>query len=293
MKMNMRRVGIVAVVSVALIFGASFAYAGNEGVPFDELWDAIEELWDALSGVQDDVGDMQSQLDLYGQLAVLTAKVDLLEDEYSILELVPGPTGPMGPPGPMGPTGSQGVQGVTGPQGALGPSGVPGPAGSQGEQGPAGPQGELGPAGPQGPQGPPGETGPAGPQGDPGPTGPQGPQGPQGNQGPQGPQGFLGKPDYDSGFQTIAANQEKTFTHNLGTQDIFVYVLGCDYGTENVHQNFLGGHILVADDKEYLQGLHYWWVSSNSIKVFRWHDDDRPTPWNWDSVRVMIWKIPS
>jgi len=279
MKMNMRRVGIVAVVSVALIFGVSFAYAKNEGVPFDELWDAIEELWDALGGVQDDVGDMQSQLDLYGQLAVLTVKVDLLEDEYSILELVPGPIGPMGPPGPMGPTGSQGAQGVTGPQGAQGPPGDPGPAGPQGEQGPEGPEGPAGPKGDTGDQGPKGDTGD---------------QGPKGDTGDQGPKGFLAKPDYDSGFQTIAVDKEQTYTHNLGTQDIFVYVLGCDSGTENVHQHFLGGHVIVTPDTDYLEGLDYYWNDGNRITVYRWPNDNRPnSPYNWDYVRVMIWKIPS
>ncbi|GAG62047.1 unnamed protein product, partial [marine sediment metagenome] len=225
-----------------------FAYAASQGVPFDELWDAIEELWGTLGGVQDDVVDIQSQLDLYGQIAVLTAKVDLLEDKYGILELVPGPTG------------------LTGPQGLQGNPGETGSAGSEGDPG------DTGTAGSEGPQGDTGDTGAIG---------------------PPGPQGFLGMPDYDSGYQLIAVNYPKTFKHYLDTQNLFIYVLGCDAGTGNIHQQYLHGHAIYTPDvKERLQGLVYHLDDLDSINVYRFPNDDVPSPYNWDSVRVMIWKIP-
>lgn len=31
-------------------------------------------------------------------------------------------------------------------------------------------------------------------------------------------------PDYDSGWIAISCGQSKTFTHNLGTDDTFVYI---------------------------------------------------------------------
>ena len=215
--MNKKKAGIIAVAIIALS-GISFAFAGNKdtqnnGVPFKEIWDAI-------NGLQENVVEIW----------------EYIED----IELTPGPEGPKGDPG------------------------------------------DTGLAGPEGLEGPPGEKGDTGDKGDTGTTG------------PRGPQGFLGKPDYDSGFQLIALKKEKIFTHDLGTQNLFVYVLGRDFETKNIHQFYLGGHAIYtpAVDELY-QGLHYYWNDDDHIKVFRFHDDDRDSPFNWDHVRVMIWKIPS
>ena len=135
--MNKREAGIIAVVIIALS-GTSFVFAGNEGVPFDELWNAI-------FGLQEDMDDLQNTLDLYGQIAELQTKVDYLESRLTVLELVPGPLGPAGPEGPTGPKGD------TGEQGPIGPAG---PEGDTGDTGPAGPEGPTGPKGDTGPQGP-------------------------------------------------------------------------------------------------------------------------------------------
>ena len=71
--------------------------------------------------------------------------------------------------------------------------------------------------------------------------------------------------------------------------NIFVYVLGCDAGTERVHQNFLGGHVVVLPDgKEVHEGLTYYWIGYDEITFYRFDDDHM-----WDYVQVMIWKIPS
>jgi len=245
--MNKKKAGIIAVAIIALS-GISFAFAGNKdtqnnGVPFKEIWDAI-------NGLQENVVEIW----------------EYIED----IELTPGPEGPKGDPGDTG---------LAGPEG---PKGDPGDTGLAGPEGPKGDPGDTGLAGPEGLEGPPGEKGDTGDKGDTGTTG------------PRGPQGFLGKPDYDSGFQLIALKKEKIFTHDLGTQNLFVYVLGRDFETKNIHQFYLGGHAIYtpAVDELY-QGLHYYWNDDDHIKVFRFHDDDRDSPFNWDHVRVMIWKIPS
>ena len=201
MKISKKEAGIIAVVVIALSGTVLVFGARNNGVPFNEIWEAIK-------GLQADIAE---------------------------IELLPGPEGPVGP---------------AGPQGEQGPQGDPGSAGSQGT---------------------PGETGPAG---------------------PQGPPGFLGKPDYDSGFQPITANQKPTLKHFLGTQNIFVYVLGCDHLTENIHQRYLGGHIdwpLPTDSKHV--GLAYWWNDGDTIHLHRYPDDDQNRGYDWDYYRVMIWSL--
>ncbi len=154
-----RKFRVVAVLAIILMSFAFVSVAsaeqnegGTNGLPFQELWDAIRALGERIDNIQ----------------------------------LIPGPQGPPGPAGPQGEVGPMGPQGEVGP---MGPQGEVGPMGPQGEVGPMGPAGEVGPMGPQGEVGPMGlqgevgPMGPAGPQGEVGPMGPAGPQGPAGNDG--------------------------------------------------------------------------------------------------------------
>jgi hypothetical protein len=250
--MSRREAGIIAVVIIAMS-GISFAFAGNGGVPFDEIWDAI-------FGLQEDMEEIQSTLDLYALIATLEARIVNLETNVGALQFVPGP------------------QGITGPQGATGLTGQEGPTGPMGSQGPEGPPGPATP----GPQGEKGDTGDQGIQGDKGDAGPQGPQG------PIGPAG-LGDPDYDSCWVPINPGQTKTLI--LGDKyelSAFVYVLG-KYGDasadepEVIHQIFLGGEC----NGDESAGIT-WSISDNDIiTVSRLPDDTA-----WEKVRVMVWKLP-
>ena len=109
MKMSKSEAGIIVTIIIA-ISSISFAYAGNNGVPFDELWEAI-------FGIQEEVEDIQSTLDLHAEIAELHATVNYLESRLTVLELVPGPQGPAGSTGPEGP---EGPQGLIGPAGGFG-----------------------------------------------------------------------------------------------------------------------------------------------------------------------------
>lgn len=95
--MNKKKAGIIAVAIIALS-GISFAFASNKdtqnnGVPFKEIWDAI-------NGLKANVVEIW----------------EYIED----IELLPGPAGPVGPAGPEGPEGPTGPKGDTGPQGSPG-----------------------------------------------------------------------------------------------------------------------------------------------------------------------------
>jgi hypothetical protein len=134
----------------------------------------------------------------------------------------------------------------------------------------------------EGPQGPQGETGPQGPAGSQGATGPQGPAGPQG---PQGPPGSFPNPDYDSGWISTGTGSN-TITHNLGTTDIFVYVIG-KWG-DKVNQYHFGQDIYFdAEDYVYESGLYWETTGINTISLRR-----GPTDIDWASARVLIWKLP-
>jgi hypothetical protein len=126
--------------------------------------------------------------------------------------------------------------------------------GPQGEQGPVGPTGDTGPQGSQGPQGATGDTGPEGPQGQVGP------------EGPQGPPGGFGAPDYDSGWQNITIVYY--VTHNLGTQDILVYLLAKN------------------ENGTIINGAHsFSMFNDDTIIILRALDNPYP------SFRALIWKI--
>jgi len=129
-----------------------------------------------------------------------------------------------------------------------------------------------------------------GPQGEAGPQGPEGPLGSQGEQGPQGPAGVL-NPDYDSGWEATDGYIVVEFSHNLGTSDIFVYVLAKWYrdwpgsGGPMVHQFYYGGDTYL--DTGDTQGFYWncYTEDPNVIEVSQYGGRA-------DELRVLIWKLP-
>ena len=152
--------------------------------------------------------------------------------------------------------------------------------------GPRGPVGEKGPQGPQGPQGSQGIQGPQGPEGPQGPKGDQGDQGIPGPEGPQGPIGFLGAPDYDSNWVIIDVGEKRVFYHNLGSFDLFVYIVGRSTPQPYVYHQYYFGGIKLRTDRMY--GIYWRQYEESSLEVFRFDHDDY-----WEEVRVRIWLLPS
>lgn len=133
-----------------------------------------------------------------------------------------------------------------------------------------------------------------GPQGERGPTGATGATGATGSQGAQGLQGAPGilAPDFDSGWVTI--NDTGTgadilyVEHNLGTQDIFVYMVGKDqWGF--THQGRFGGYV---DDVGRDTGAYWLAINENTTMVWRDEDDQVWGSPRWAQVRLLIWRLP-
>jgi len=142
------------------------------------------------------------------------------------------------------------------------PPGTQGPPGPEGDQGPRGQKGDQGPAGQQGPQGlegPPGPEGPQGPQGETGPTGPEGPPGPL----------ELLEPDYESDWVHIVG-RETVFDHNLGTNELLVYILGQEGAS--THQIEIGKDAV-------------WQVYENRLTLLINNT-------SLEKVRVLLWTLP-
>ena len=103
------------------------------------------------------------------------------------------------------------------------------------------------------------------------------------------PLGYARPPAYDSyreqGWVPISPGTSKTFTHNLNTTDVLVYMIGrYDLSTTSplIHQKRLGG-----DTNGLWEGGAYWRdLTNTTIMVERYPDDG-----TWNYVRVMIWKI--
>ena len=100
------------------------------------------------------------------------------------------------------------------------------------------------------------------------------------------PGGFVSAPAYDSGWTNVATGQVKIFTHNLGTTEVFVYMIGRN-GTEGkIHQRRYGGE----NTGSTFQGAFWFKLTGSEVKVRRL-DDDVMSANTWEQVRVMIWKI--
>jgi hypothetical protein len=150
--------------------------------------------------------------------------------------------------------------------------------------------GTLGLKGEKGDKGDIGATGATGATGMLGNDGIDGRDGTNGSQGPPGPTGIL-NPDYDSGWVTTDGRIVNQFNHNLGTSDVFVYILCKWYrnwtgsGGPMVHQFYYGGDSYGTPEQT--QGF-YWdcYIGNpNMIEVSQYGGRA-------DELRVLIWKLP-
>jgi hypothetical protein len=127
-----------------------------------------------------------------------------------------------------------------------------------------------------------GDSGIAGATGSTGATGAVGAAALPGMQGVQGLRG-LSKPDYDSGWISIAPGQTMTLVHALNTTNVFVYMVGMD-ADMNLLQSDYGWNLGGSADLHY--GAAWDTLNTSSINVMRGAYDS-----NWALIRVMIWKI--
>lgn len=92
-------------------------------------------------------------------------------------------------------------------------------------------------------------------------------------------------PDYDSGFQSIAQGQTKTFTHDLGGSiDDYVVMVDAKDTYYGVHQVYYGGLYNFWDDG--YQGFNWRRLTDSTIGVARCDYDVTV-----EYVRVRIWVI--
>jgi hypothetical protein len=150
-----------------------------------------------------------------------------------------------------------------------------------------GPKGDKGDQGDTGPQGTQGTQGLQGIQGVQGIQGLQGIQGPQGEQGPPGTftignmTGWLSAPAYDSGWVSIFPSYPKStgpyvFEHGLDTTNVMI-CLGRNCSESGIVYSMSSAPV----------GKIYWmYLSDSEISVYIDHYDQQ-----YDSIRVMIWKI--
>ena len=92
----------------------------------------------------------------------------------------------------------------------------------------------------------------------------------------------LGRPDYDSGYCWISQGTSQIFTHNLGTTDVLVYMVGYyPGGVPYINQHDYGG------ESNGLNSYGAYWseLTATTIKVTRQGNDA-----NWPYVRVMMWE---
>ena len=95
----------------------------------------------------------------------------------------------------------------------------------------------------------------------------------------------LGEPDYDSGWVSLPKG-DKMFTHNLGTTNVLVYVIGnYPIASPYIHQMDYGGEITHSGLNHY--GAYWHELTTTTITVHR-HGQDG----NWEYGRVMLWKLP-
>ena len=93
--------------------------------------------------------------------------------------------------------------------------------------------------------------------------------------------GGLGTPDYDSEWQPIAQDSFPRFDHDLGTTEVFVYMIG--RSAAGINQAYYGG-VTAYDGR---RGAYWTHLDENSIYIARENFDPA-----WPEVRVMIWKLP-
>lgn len=100
---------------------------------------------------------------------------------------------------------------------------------------------------------------------------------------------LLKQPDYDSGWTAIAHDSSIDIYHNIGTNNILVYVLGSESGTNPMmHQWAYGGNHFRSewDVNTYLGEGLIWRCNDEKIWIHRYKSDVQ-----WWEVRVLIWKL--
>jgi hypothetical protein len=95
----------------------------------------------------------------------------------------------------------------------------------------------------------------------------------------------LGKPDYDSDWFAISSGEQVIKTHNLGTTNVLVYMVGkySNNSSPYIHQRHYGGEETWPN----YWGAYWQDLTETTIRVVRQGQDII-----WNYVRLMIWKIP-
>lgn len=91
----------------------------------------------------------------------------------------------------------------------------------------------------------------------------------------------LGKPDYDSGWQSVIAG-DTLIPHTCNTTDVIVYIVGKQDGGTS-HQKDYGGW----QGNLNWYGAYWYDLTDTHIRVHR-HGNDG----DWQLVRIFMWKIP-
>jgi len=108
----------------------------------------------------------------------------------------------------------------------------------------------------------------------------------------------FGAPDYDSHWMPIDQGGSVEVSHNLGSTNLLVYLVG-EYDDNYTHQYAYGGN--EEHYVEYVMGEFYfesiekvgtfgaWWRTDglDRVIVFRHEHDD-----SWHEFRVLIWRLP-
>ena len=92
-------------------------------------------------------------------------------------------------------------------------------------------------------------------------------------------------PDYDSAWTAIAADEDITFTHSLGTVELLVDVQAKT--DTNIHAHGYGGDIMPSEEFTTILLMGYYWhdLTTTTIKVKRNASDAMLS-----HVRVRLWK---
>jgi len=109
--------------------------------------------------------------------------------------------------------------------------------------------------------------------------------GPPGPMGPQGPPGGFGAPDYDSGWVSIDAGDGVEVTHELGTSDVLVYLVGRTTPGGGLHQHKYGADRYVDSGTKHT-GVHWFSLTTFNIWIVRGAQDT-----SWEQFRLRLWII--
>ena len=105
-------------------------------------------------------------------------------------------------------------------------------------------------------------------------------------------------PDYDSGWIDIEQGGNVEVNHNLGTRNLFVYLIGArtHENEDLIHQHHYGTEAYGLDaitpnggiDTDFIDRGVWWLINGeNEIKIVRvWDDND------WHRFRVLLWRLP-